>query len=110
MEIDVDATPPDCSTQKLLDICEAYQYSQLINQPTRITQHTSSIIDLFLTNNPSHFSDVGISDIGLSDHCLVYTMRKFSTPKSYPKIVMNRCFKNFFPDNFRRDYGPLASD
>jgi len=33
----VDATPPDCSTQKLLNICESYQYSQLINQPTRLT-------------------------------------------------------------------------
>jgi len=33
----VDATPPDCSTQKLLNICESYQYSQLINQPTCLT-------------------------------------------------------------------------
>ena len=47
------AAPPDCSTQKLLNICETYQKnSQLINQPTCITQHTSSAIDLFLTNNP----------------------------------------------------------
>ena len=94
----VDATPPDCSTQKLLDICETYQYSQLINQPTRITQHTSSIIDLFLNNNPLYFSGSGVSDIGL-----VYAIRKLSTPKSNPKTVTSRCFKNFFPDNFRSD-------
>lgn len=39
MEVDVigdincniDATPPDWSTQKLIDICETYQYSQLID-------------------------------------------------------------------------------
>ena len=68
MEIDVigdincnvGTTPLDCSTQKLLDICETYQYSQLIDQPTRITKHTSSIIDLFLTNNPLYFSDIGV--------------------------------------------------
>ena len=111
MEIDVigdincnvGVTPPDCSTQKLLDICETYQYSQLIDQPTRITKHTSSIIDLFLTNNPLYFSDIGVSDIGISDHCLVYAVRKICTPKSNPKIILSRCFKNFFPDNFRRD-------
>ena len=45
------------SAQKLLDICDSYQYSQLIDEPTRITQLTSSIIDLFLTNHPWNFSD-----------------------------------------------------
>jgi len=91
----VDATPPDCSTQKLLNICESYQYSQLINQPTCLTQHTSSIIDLFLTNNPLHFSDIGVSGIGLSDHCLVYASLYLITIFVYyisllsnPKIVM----------------------
>lgn len=47
----VDAITPDCCTQKL-PIRETYQHSQLINQPTRITHHTSSTIDLFLTNKP----------------------------------------------------------
>ena len=40
----VGITSPDCSTQKLLDICDSSQYSQLIDQPTPITQLTSSII------------------------------------------------------------------
>ena len=47
LNCNVGATSPDCSTQKLLDICDSYQYSQLIDQATRITQLTSSIIDLF---------------------------------------------------------------
>ena len=72
----VDATPPDRGTQKLLDICETYQYNQLINQPTRIAQDTSSTIDLFLTNNPLHFSYIGVSAIGTSDHCLLYIIGK----------------------------------
>ena len=47
LNCNVGATSPDCSTQKLLDICDSYQYRQLIDQQTRITQLTSSIIDLF---------------------------------------------------------------
>lgn len=55
LNCNVGATSPDCSTQKLLDICDSYQYRQLIDQPTRITQLTSPIIDLFLTNHPWNF-------------------------------------------------------
>ena len=87
LNCNVAATSPDCSTQKLLDICDSYQYSQLIDQPTRITQLKSSIIDLFLTNHPRNFSYSGVANIGISDHCLVYAIRKICIPKSNPKTV-----------------------
>ena len=76
LNCNVGATSPDCSTQKLPDICDSYQYSQLINRPTRITQLTSSIADLFLTNHLWNFSDSEFAHIGISDHCLVYAVRK----------------------------------
>ena len=103
LNCNIDATSPDCSTQKLLDICDSYQYRQLIDQPTRITQLTSSIIDLFLTNHPWDFSDSGVTKIGISGHCLVYAIRKICIPKSNPKTVTSRCFKHFIPDSFRTD-------
>ena len=87
LNCNVGATSPDCSTQKLLDICDSYQYRQLIDQPTRITQLTSSIIDLFLTNHPRNFSYSGVANIGISDHCLVYAIRKICIPKSNPKTI-----------------------
>ena len=76
LNCDVGATSPDGSTQKLLDICDSYQYSQLIDRPTRITQLTPSIDDLFLTNHSWNFSDSEIADIGISDHCLEYVITK----------------------------------
>ena len=87
LNCNVGATSPDCSTQKLLDICDSYQYRQLIDQPARITQLTSSIIDLFLTNHPRNFSHSGVTNIGISDHCLVYAIRKICIPKSNPKTI-----------------------
>lgn len=103
IKCNVDVTSPNCSTQKVLDIPETYLYSQLIYQPRRITEHTSSIIDLFLTNNPLYFQVSGVSDIGMSDHCLVYAIRKITTPKANPKTIISRCYNSFFPDNFRSD-------
>ena len=49
---------------------------------------------LFLTNDPFYFSYIGGSDIGISDHCLVYVIRICFT-KPNPKIVMSRWFKDF---------------
>jgi len=92
----VGAATPDCSTQKLLDLCDSYQYRQIIDQPTRIAQLTSSSIDLFVTNHPWNFSDSGVNDIGISDHRLVYAIRKFCIPKSNLKTVTSRCFKNCY--------------
>ena len=75
----------------------------MIKQPTRITKDTRSTIDLFLTNDPQTFSLSGVSDLGISDHCLVYEVRKISLPKSSPKIAASRCFKNFDLVSFRND-------
>ena len=44
LNCNVGTTSPDCSTQNLLDICDSYQYNQLIDQRTRITQLTLPII------------------------------------------------------------------
>ena len=41
--------------------------------------------------------------MGISDHCLVYAVSKICIPKSNPKTVTSRCFKNFIPDSFRTD-------
>ena len=67
------------AAQKLLDIWDSYQYSQLIGQRTRITQPTSSIVDLFL--------DSRVANIEIIDHCLVYAIRKICIPKSNPKTI-----------------------
>ena len=98
----VGASPLDHKTQKLLDIWNIYQCSQLIGQPSRIT-YTRSAIDLFLTNDPQRFSHSGVSDLWIRDHCLVYAIRKISLPESTTKIKTSGCFEKFDPVSFRND-------
>ena len=52
--------------------CESYQYTPLINEPSR----TASLIDLFLSNELGKFALSGVSHIGLSDHRLIYVTSK----------------------------------
>ena len=42
----------------------------------------------------------GVIDPGVSDHSLVYVIRKFKRPKGEPKIIRVRSFKNFVDGDF----------
>jgi hypothetical protein len=42
---------PHC--RKVKDIMRLYNLHQLINEATNFTEHSQSLIDLILTNNPS---------------------------------------------------------
>ena len=63
-------------TSKLNSIYELYQLSQLINEPTRVTLTTSSLIDHVVTNTPEKISHSGVVHTGISDHSLIYAIRK----------------------------------
>jgi hypothetical protein len=67
---------------------------QLIKDPTRITQTTKSIIDVIITNSlKSDTLTSGVMRCGLSDHDVVYTMRK--KHKQLKKNIEVREIRNF---------------
>ena len=43
-----------------LNIIDIYGLSQLITEPTRVTQYSSTLIDLCLTNSPDKISKSGV--------------------------------------------------
>ena len=79
---------------QLPQLSSTYQFQQLINEPTRITPISSTLSDVVLTNEPSRIIKSGVVHLGLSDHSLVYAVRKFSIPsKNTHKHVRTRSFK-----------------
>ena len=100
---DMLATSPTNETRHLIELCESYQYTQLNKEPTRITPSSKSLIDLLLTNEPDKFVTSGVSHIGCSDHSLIYVSRKLACPRSFPRIIESRQYKNFMPDYFMDD-------
>ena len=75
---------PDHHTGKLLSLCSLYELTQVISEPTRVTESTSTLIDLILTNTTEHIFSSGAIPTGISDHNLVYAIRKFNPPKFKP--------------------------
>ena len=87
----------------LLDICDIYDLDSLNNSPTRISSQRSSCLDVILTNVPGYFSQSGTLEVGLSDHCLVYTVLNKKLPQPKAEIIRVRSFKNFDEGSFCSD-------
>ena len=50
------AVTPANETRHVIELCELFQYTLLIKEPTRVSSSTKSLIDLFLTNEPVKFA------------------------------------------------------
>ena len=53
-------------------IIAEYGLAQLIREPTRVTENSSTLIDLLSSSEVDVFQYVGCEELGLSDHCLIY--------------------------------------
>ena len=73
-------------TKRFNDIVNIFQLTQLIDQPTRITEKTASLLDVALVNNPENISHSGVLHIGIRDHSLIYVCRKISFVKNFDQI------------------------
>ena len=91
--------------QALLNITDIYNLKQLVNEPTRVTPVSSTLIDVIFASHPDNVSCSGVSHVGISDHSLIYVFRKISLPSTVkgPSIVSYRQFKNFDSNRFRSD-------
>ena len=64
---------------------------------------TSSLIDHIVTNTPEKISDSGVIHTGISDHGLVFAIRKISVIDKQENILEIRNMKNFNEEKFIED-------
>ena len=64
------------------ELCQTFSLKEIIQEPTRVTSSTSSLLDHILTNSGWKISQKGVIDVGLSDHQLIYCTRKISRTKT----------------------------
>ena len=83
---------------------------QIITEPRRITNNTSSSIDIIATNRPDKIKESGVLHLGISDHSLVYACLKISLQRKKPKIVETRNLKNSYVDHFNNHIFYLLRD
>ena len=98
-----DSDPP---TIILKGILESYQLFQLITEATRITNRSRTLIDHYITSTPEKVNFSGVIHTGISDHSLIYGIRKLNsienTHKKENKIEV-RNMKRFNKEHFNAD-------
>ena len=95
---------PDINRVLLTNIVDIYNLYQLIDSPTRITNSSSTLIDVIFTNCQNNIVSAGVSHVSRSDHSLVYVFRKISINLSKGHSTLTyRKFNNFDSASFRCD-------
>ena len=99
LNCDLEKSTTDQQTYKLLTLSSLYPLTEIIREPTRITETTSFHVDLIL----AYISSAGVLHLGIFDHSLVYAVGKFELPKARPIIMEIRDLKHFSDTLFQTD-------
>ena len=103
LNVDFKKSAKSLCRDKLDEIFYIYGIHQLINESTRITERSSGLIDLCLTNSMSIVVDSGVMHLLISDHSLIYIVRKAHYARSGARTIKIRTLKNFSSEDFLRD-------
>ena len=89
------------------ELYDSFGFKQLINKPTRETIKTKTLIDHAATIQPGNVES-GIYKVCVSDHYLVYCVRKFGGKiEKFHKIFESRQLKCFNKEKFLDDLGQV---
>ena len=89
--------------RKFLNTVTPFHLHQVINTPTRFTEHSETTIDLIFTNTQQKRVESGVLHLGQSAHSLEYCAHKSGVPKAAPKTIKFRCYKNYDKGLFLAD-------
>ena len=94
----------------LADFCDRYCLSNTITEPKRFTNTSETLIDVILVNRTERWTKSGTLKLGISDHDLVYIVRKPRLPKSKVQTIESRNMKKFNEASFCCDLSTAPWD
>jgi hypothetical protein len=109
ISIDLAKDSIDANTVELKFLMDLFQYNQQINEPTRVTKDSQTLINHLYTNKCDFISSAGVSKITISDHYLIYGVHQFPSLKGNNNILEYCDFKRFNAEAFGQDLNSLGS-
>ena len=73
-----------------IDVLINFQFMQVLHEPSRVTPKTKTLIDLVITNSVESLSHSGVYPLSISDHNLIYAVRKIGIPRGQPRLIETR--------------------
>jgi len=94
-------TTPLYLIKKYVELLRTYGLTQVIEEPTRTTDKTSTLLDHILVNTPSKVVQSGVLSKCISDHDIIYMTRKHQNIKTGKhSAVKIRSMKNYTKELF----------
>lgn len=88
----------------VLQCFNAYGFCEVLNEPTRVTCNSASLIDQIFVNNTDIITNSGTINTDLiSDHSLIFCELTIDRKNSKQKFIEHRSFKYFDERNFLND-------
>ena len=87
----------------LQDLCVSVNLTQLIKEPTRVTETSSTLIDVIMISSTDLVERSDVLKSHISDHYLVYAFLKLKISKPPPSYVKVRSYKNYDSQCFVSD-------
>ena len=79
------------SSRKIETLCQMYNLSDIISEPTHFTESSSSLIDLFLVTNKNHIILSGVGepflDQNIRFHCPIYCVLNLDKTILTPQLL-----------------------
>ena len=97
------------NTKHICNLYELFCFTQLIDEPTRVTLSSATIIDHIATTCPRNIIEAGVHKISLSDYYMVYCIRiqNGSLTKGH-KMITTRKMNNFIEGDFLADVASVC--
>ena len=100
---DLNADPKTNNGNKLIQLCLEHNLQYLINEPTRITATSQTILDQVLTNAPNFISSMSVSPpLSTNDHCTISACADFKVHDKVPYYRHIWLFKKADFNQFRQ--------
>ena len=90
-------------SKELMQLLNLYQFDQLIKEPTHISEHSSTTIDLAFANDAEKIIKSGVLQCSISDHSLIFLTRRAKKQRSPGNNIQYRNFKRYSSENFAAD-------
>ena len=95
--------PRSLEAVALQDLCDSVNLTQLIKESTRMTETSSTLIEVIMTSSIALVERSGVLKSHISDHYLVYALLKLKVSKPPPSYVKVRSYKNYDSQCFVSD-------
>ena len=92
---------PDCKV--LGNFCSSYNLTQLIEEPTRVTEQTSLLLDIILVSDIKQVRESFVMHSSVSDHDLVCLTLRLKKPHPKSVCINIRSFNHYNPESFYND-------